>query len=410
MAENGEQFKSLWFRLLPRLCRYAQASAHLCTCAPAPLHTLSLSLAPLAPPVLRAACARVIYYVNLWLVKRTRVAVSISFPTMLLPNLAWLDLSCQLKGVMIGGDADLRKGKRPLTEEEKAANKAARKERADAAEAKALAARTVHVIEAELKKAKADRDWEISDEARREELNQQVQNLQKELEEKQKQTKKQTKTFTAEEIRKALDPLMPKLEDENVKTTVDALQALLKTYAERINELQRQAAAARLSPTEHGELVALREANSSIQVGVAAAKKAAPIRTEKRERKERHQRAINAVDNPKQYLNPEDREWWKTEGERVWKKLRERAKAEELRKSAGLDPSDAKPSMQEGVIDLSKITGTSNEEKVAELTQQLQALGTQAIKAMTDEIASENDALNAGGNAFDGADEDEDGV
>lgn len=311
---------------------------------------------------------------------------------------------------MIGGDADLRKGKRPLTEEQKAANKAAKQERADASKAKALAARTVPVIEAELKKAKTDRDWEFRDEKRREELDQKVQDLQQELEEKQKQTKKQTKTFTAEEIRKALDPLMPKLEDENVKTTVDALQALLKTYAERINELQRQAAAARLSPTEHGELVALREANSSIQVGVAAAKKAAPIRTEKRERKERHQRAINAVDNPKQYLNPEDREWWKTEGERVWKKLRERAKAEELRKSAGLDPSDAKPSMQEGVIDLSKITGTSNEEKVAELTQQLQALGTQAIKAMTDEIASENDALNAGGNAFDGADEDEDGV
>jgi len=331
---------------------------------------------------------------------------------MLLPNLARLDLRCRLGGVMIGGDADSRKGKRALTEEERAANKVARQGRADSAKAKAQAAasaaRTVAVIEAELKKATTDRDWEFRDEKRREELDQKVQDLQQELEEKQKQTEKQTKTFTAEEIRKALDPLMPKLEDEYVNKTVDALQALLKTYAERINELQQKAVAVKLNPTEHGELVALREANSSIQVGVAAAKKAAPLRTAKRERKERHQRALNAVDDPKKYLNPEDGAWWKTEGERVWRKLRERAEDERLRKRAGLDPSDAKPSVQEGVIDLSKIAGSSNEERAAALTQQLAALGTQAIKSMTEEIARESAALNAGGNAVDGEEDSED--
>ena len=332
---------------------------------------------------------------------------------MLLPNLARLDLRCRLGGIVIGGDADLRKGKRALTEEERAANKAARQGRADSAKAKeqaaADAARTVVVVEAELKKAEAARNWVSEDEELQKRLDQNVQDLQQELEaKKKKQTEEKTTAFTAEQIRKALDPLMPKLEGEDVNQTVDALQALLETYAKRINELQQKATAVEPSPTEHGELVALREANSSIRAGVAAARKAAPVRKEKRERKERHQKALDAVDDPKNHLERGDYAWWETEGERVWNKLRKRAEDEELRKRAGLDPSDAKPSMQEGVIDLSKITGTSNEQKAAELTRQLQALGTLAIKAMTDEIASENDALNAGGNALDGADDSDD--
>jgi len=323
---------------------------------------------------------------------------------MLLPNLARLDLRCRLEGIMIGGDADPREGKRALTEEEKVAKKVARQERKDAAEAKAQAARTVHVIEAELKKAKTDRDWEFRDEARREELHQQVRNLQQELEEKQAETK----TFTAEDIRKALDALMPKLENEDVDVTVAALRALLKTYAKRISELQQKAMAVELSPTEHGELVALREANFRISVGVAAADKAASLRTSKRESKQRQQLALRSVKNPKHYLTDWDYAWWKTEGERVWNKLRKRDEDERLRKRAGLPASNSKKPLQEGVIDPNPNPGMSNKDKAMQLNQKLQALGLDAIKDMAEEMAKEKAAKDKVGNAVDGGDDSED--
>ena len=330
---------------------------------------------------------------------------------MLLPNLARLDLRRRLEGIMIGGDADSRKSKRlPLVSEEtKAKNKAAKQERSAESKAKAQAAadaaRTVAVIEEELKTAKTERDFEARDEKRQEELHQKVQALEEELEEKMKQSEKQITTFTAEDIRSALHTLVPKLEDDDIKLTVAALQTLRSTYANRIDELQRNTTP---SPAEHGELVALREANTRIREAVVAAKKAAPRQLEKRLAKERHQRALDAVDDPKNHLERRDDAWWETEGERVWNKLRKRAEDERLRKGARLDPSDAKPSVQEGVIDLSKIAGSSNEERAAALTQQLAALGTQAIKSMTEEIARESAALNAGGNAFDGAEDSED--
>ena len=343
-------------------------------------------------------------------VSKAARAHTLVFPlaaSMLLPNLARLDLRCRLEECTIGGDADPRKRPTPTAEEQEA-NKAARQERKDAAKAAADAARTVDAIEAELKKAEDDILFVTEDEEEDERLSRTIQALKKELEEKQKQTKKQTKTFTAEKIHEALDALMPQLENDDIGDAVAALRALLNTYAERIMDLQRQEAAAKLSPIEKRELVALREANASIRVGIAAANIAAPKRKEKREERKRRQAALDAVEKPRTHLKTSrDNTWWKKDGERVWNKLRARAEEDEkLPKGAASDGSDAAPSVQEGVIDLSKIPGTSNKEKAAELTRQLQALGTRAIEAMTDDIASENS--DKGGNPYDGYDDSDD--
>ena len=346
-------------------------------------------------------------------VSKAARAHTLVFPlaaSMLLPNLARLDLRCRLEECTIGGDADPRK-RPPPTAEEKETNKAARQERKDAAKAAADAARTVDAIEAELKKAELDILFVTEDEEEDERLSRTIQALKKELEDKKKSAKQPEEkppTFTAEKIHEALDALMPQLENDDIGDAVAALRALLNTYAERIMDLQRQEAAAKLSPIEKRELVALREANASIRVGVAAAKIAAPKRKEKRERRGRRQEALDAVKKPWTHLKTSgDKTWWKKDGERVWNKLRARAEEDEkLPKGAASDGSDAAPSVQEEVIDLTKIPGTSNKEKAAALTRQLQALGTRAIKAMTDDIASENS--DKGGNPYDGYDDSDD--
>jgi len=319
----------------------------------------------------------------------------------------------------------------PPTAAQREASKAAKQERAAtfAAEqlAVATAARTAAVIKAELDAVRVELGWE-QDEEKAATLAAQLEDLEKDYKAKVAEeaaaaaSAPPPKVFSREEIELALKPFLQEMQTaDDVAEPIRRAEAIEEDNRQRIIALRKRGLET-LSDAEKQELRELGQLNASICAAKKDARKAAPIRKERKARKVRFAEALRALKKPEEQLKKGDeidQTRWEAMGKRAWHKLRAREKVNARRRAANLPLLGSEAAAKaEKPAPLAVPSGGGPSEDAAaaeELNRQMQQLGLGAIAELKERRRSEKAALGEDGkrpisNPFDegGGDDDDD--